>query len=125
MPNQRKQSHNRLTAQPAGRGHEEPGDLGQRVREGYETARETVAHRYRRAEGMVARNPTPSVLISFGMGFGLGMLLVMALNQREESTWSEWSHRLGDSLRHMPDRLRHVPESIARHMPEPIARHMT
>jgi hypothetical protein len=98
------------------------GQVGQRVREGYETAREAVAQRYQRAEGMIARNPASSVMIGFGLGFGLGILLTLALTQREESPWSGWS--LGDSFRHIPERLRHVPDSIARHMPESIARHM-
>ena len=44
-----------------------------RLREGLGSARETAEHGYRQAEGAIARNPAPSVLIGFGVGFGLGL----------------------------------------------------
>src|SRR3954453_16675681 len=63
-----------------GGGREEGQDVGQRlqegagqvaqhVREGYDSARDELGRRYRRAEGMMARNPAPSVLMGFGIGF--------------------------------------------------------
>jgi len=75
--------------------------VGQRLSEGYDTAREEMTRRYRRAEGMMARNPTPSVLIGFGIGFGLGLVLTTMLGERE--TWAE---------RHVPDRFRKLPDSL-------------
>jgi hypothetical protein len=84
-----------------------------RVREGYDTAREGIGRGYRRAEGTIARNPAPSVLIGFGLGFGLGVALV-SLFGREEDTWVE---------RHIPDRIRHMPDSVrdaARHVPDHV-----
>jgi len=91
-------------------------DAGQRVMEGVDYARDHMAHTYRRAEGMVARNPVPSLATSFGIGFGLGMLVTLLLTQREE-TWAE--RNIPDSWRNLPDRLRHMnlPDSVARHMP--------
>src|SRR5205823_2914604 len=50
--------------------------VSDRVREGIDTAREGIGRGYRRAEGTIARNPAPSVLIGFGVGFGLGVALV-------------------------------------------------
>jgi hypothetical protein len=53
---------------------------------------------------------------SFGLGFGLGLLVAVVMTQREES----WADRhIPDSWRDLPDRLRHMrmPETIARHMP--------
>jgi hypothetical protein len=84
-----------------------------RVREGIDAAREGMSRGYRRAEGTVARNPGQSVLIGFGLGFGLGVVLV-SLFGREEETWAE---------RHIPDRLRHMPDSVrdaARHVPDHV-----
>lgn len=83
-----------------------------RLREGYDSTREEMARRYRRAEGKIARNPTSAVLIGFGVGFGLGLALT-AMLARDEETWAD---------RYMPDSLRHLPESfqrMRRRMPEP------
>jgi len=98
---------------------ESAGDIGHRVGEGFSSAQEEMMHRYRRAEGMMARNPMPSVLIGFGIGFGLGVVLTSMLT-REES----WSDRhMPDSLRHLPDSFHNLAESI-RSLPDAIARKM-
>jgi len=83
--------------------------------------------RYRRVEGLVARNPAPSVLIGFGVGFGLGIVLTTLL-ARPEPSWSE--RHVPDSLRHLPDSfhqlaesLRNLPDSIARRLPSALSRH--
>jgi ElaB/YqjD/DUF883 family membrane-anchored ribosome-binding protein len=91
--------------------------LGDRAREGLDTASEHLGRNYRRAEGAVARHPSESVLIGFGLGVGLGVLLAVALTQREE-TWAE--RYLPDSLRdvqgslgELPDALRDLPDQIS------------
>ena len=56
--------------------------LGQRVREGLGTAQDELGRRYRHVEGTVARNPSSSVLIGFGVGFGLGVILTSLLSRR-------------------------------------------
>jgi len=99
------------------------GQVGQRLSEGYDATREELARRYRRTEGMVARNPTPSVLIGFGIGFGLGLVVTTMLAERE--TWAE---------KHVPDRLRKLPDSMqdtleqladsVRNLPDAITRHL-
>lgn len=134
MPNgKRDQSRNRITPQhertqsgassgAVSRLQEGASHVGDSVREGYDAARENVARQYERAEGLIASYPAPSVLIGFGLGLGLGILLTMSFTQREDSAWSRW--HLPDSLRDLPERMRHVPESLARHMPESIARHI-
>jgi hypothetical protein len=79
---------------------------GQRMREGCAGAGEAVSHGYRRAQGLVGRHPTPSLLIGFSLGLGLGMLLTLAVARPEEPWWRrDW--RLPDSLRHLQDRLTH------------------
>jgi len=97
--------------------------VSEQFREGYETAREELARRYRRAEGTMARNPMPSVLIGFGIGFGLGLVVTTMLGERE--TWAE---------RHVPDRIRNLPDSLhdsleqladsVRSLPDAISRHL-
>ena len=62
--------------------------VGDRLRDGLDTAREGALHGYRKAEGTVARNPGQSLLITFGIGFGVGFLLTQ-LFKGEEETWSE------------------------------------
>jgi len=93
---------------------------GERFREGYDSAREEMAHRYRQAEGMVARNPTQSIMIGFGLGFGLGVVLATMLNRPEE-TWAD--RYLPDSLRHAPDSFHHLADSV-RNLPDAIARRL-
>jgi ElaB/YqjD/DUF883 family membrane-anchored ribosome-binding protein len=95
------------------------GQVGQQVREGYDTAREGMAYQYRRAEGMIARNPASSVLVGFGVGFGLGVLLTVMMTQREEPSWYE---RHMDSMRNLPDRLRSLSDAIARRLPDSLHR---
>jgi hypothetical protein len=84
--------------------------VGGRLREGYDSAREGIGRGYRRAAGGIARNPAPSVLISFGIGFGLGVVLVSLLG-REEEIWAE---------RNIPDRIRRVPESVSESVRETV-----
>src|SRR3954467_8442150 len=61
--------------------------VGSRIQEGYESARDTAPHGYRQAEGRIARNPGPSVLLGFGVGFGLGLVLCSMFTREE--TWAE------------------------------------
>jgi len=86
-------------------------DVADRFREGYEQAREELAHRYRRAEGMMARNPGNSLLVGFGLGFGIGLAVTALLTHREE-TWAE--RYLPDSMQDLPDRLRRtrIPKAV-------------
>jgi len=96
---------------------------GERLREGYDSARDEMGRRYRRVEGTMARNPMPSVLIGFGIGFGLGLVVTTMLGERE--TWAE---------RHVPNRLRKLPDSLqdslcqladsVRNLPDTITRHL-
>lgn len=91
----------------------------QHLRENFDDAREEAARQYRRAEGMMARNPTPSVLIGFGIGFGLGLVLTTMLAQPEE-TWAE--RHLPDRLRRAPESLQDLAEAVARHLPKQFVR---
>ena len=92
--------------------------LSQRVREGLGTAQDELGRRYRHAEGTVARNPSSSVLISFGVGFGLGVILTSLLSREE--TWSE--RHLPDSVRNMPDSIHQLAEAIAKRLPSSLTR---
>ena len=99
-----------------------------RLKEGYDTAREGAMHSYRQAEGLVTRNPAPSVLVGFGVGLGLGLVLV-SLFAREE-TWAE--KYLPESLQDVPDRYKHLvsslktlPKTVQDHLPLSIAKHLS
>lgn len=85
-------------------------EVGERIRKGLGSAREMVGESYHRAEELVESNPSQAVLLSFGVGFGLGILLTMALSQREES-WFE--RHVPSSTRDLADVLRHLPERVA------------
>ncbi len=116
---------------------------GRRMHEGYDSARHEMERRYREAEGVMARNPAPSVLIALGAGFGLGLVITTMLNHSEES-WSDWSERrtndgmrmarrsMGqaqDAMNHLPgafhslaDSIRNLPSAIASHLPSAMMR---
>jgi hypothetical protein len=80
-------------------------------------ARDEIGRQYHEAEDLVVRNPMPSVLIGFGVGFGLGVVLTALLHRPEES-WAE--RHLPESLRHAGDRLHQLAESV-RDLPSGVA----
>jgi hypothetical protein len=87
-----------------GREQEDRHGVGQQMREGYQRIGAAVGQRYRRAEDLVSRHPTSSVLLGFSLGLGLGVLMTIALSQPEEPWWRrDW--RLSESLRHLQDRV--------------------
>ena len=107
-------------------------ELGRQVHEGAERVRDEMDRGYRRAETMMAMNPTTSVLIGFGLGFGLGLVVTAMLGERPRETWAE--RHLPDRLRRMPDSLhdsleqladsaRRLPDAIRGHLPSTLARH--
>ena len=95
--------------------------VGDRLREGYDSARDGVRRGYKSAERVVSHNPAPSLLVSFGVGFGLGLVACLAFAAREKDTWAE--RHLPDSLLHAPDSLRHLVEQ-ARHLPDLLKQHV-
>src|SRR5262249_55205202 len=122
--NQPRRGHNGGADEPMQGIRDQVNRVGEQVREGYGEARERAARGYRQAEGVIARNPSGGVWISFGIGLALGLLLTAPLPRREE-TWFE--RYMPDSLRDIPDRLRDVPDSLRglseslRDLPEMIA----
>ena len=101
--------------------------VGNRLQEGFDSARETAVHGYRRAEGTIARNPGPSVLLGFGVGFGLGLVLCSMFTREE--TWAE--KYLPESLQDVPQRykglvssLRSLPRTVQDHLPDAVSRHL-
>jgi len=97
------------------------GQVGEHLSAGYDSARDEMSRRYRMAERTMAENPAPSLLIGFGVGFGLGLVLTTLLS-REEETWSDWGQRHArDTMRHARDTMHQARDSArdsARHMPE-------
>jgi hypothetical protein len=112
------------------------GNAGQRVQqggeavsrhlqEGAETVRDELGRQYRRAETAVATNPMSSLLLGFGLGFGLGLVVTSMLGERERDTWA--GRHLPDRLRRMPDSLHDSLEQLAdsvRRLPETIRGHL-
>jgi hypothetical protein len=85
-----------------------------------EWGREQMAEGYRRAGEMVDQNPASSVLVAFGVGFGVGLVLTTLFSRPEES-WAE--RHMPDSLRRAPDSIQHLAESL-RNLPDAIARRL-
>ena len=103
--------------------------VGNRIKEGYGSAREGALHGYRQAEGAIARNPAPSILIGFGVGFGLGLVVCSMLVAKREETWGE--KYLPESLQDLPDRykslvssLKTLPKQVHQYLPDSISKHI-
>ncbi len=101
---------------------------GQKVQEHLGAARDQAAHGYRQAEGMVARNPSQSMLLGFGLGVGLGILLATLVTREEERPWYD---RYSDRLRGLPDyareqlqsaqkSVRHGIDEVSRRLPDSL-----
>ena len=135
MPNSKNQNQNGGSTPGAGDQLKNVGqqvkqgaeEVSNRLREGFDTAREGTLHGYRQAEGMIARNPNPSLLVGFGVGFGLGLVLCSMFTREE--TWAE--KYLPESLQDAPDRynrlvasLKSLPRSVHDHLPSSIAKHL-
>jgi hypothetical protein len=95
---------------------------------GSDNAREIAAEAYGRARGAMSAHPTSSVLLGFGLGFGVGLLLTEVLRKREDTWYARYVpdrmrhmpeslRQIGDSIRHIPDQLAHLPEAVARYAP--------
>ena len=119
--------------------------MGHNLHDRMESMQSGISDGYHKAENTVAQNPLPSVLIGFGLGVGVGLVLTTLFSKPEES-WSGWSHRhardamrgAGDSfhraehaaghipntLHHLADSIRNLPEAIARHLPSALSRHV-
>lgn len=92
------------------------GQVAQQAGEHYDNIREGALKGYRQAEGTIARNPAPAVLIGFGVGFGLGVVLTSLLARREEETWAE--KYLPNSLKNVPDQASSLASSLKKKVPD-------
>ncbi len=102
--------------------------LAQRAKDSYGPAREAAFSGYRQAEGTIARNPAPSILIGFGVGFGLGVVLCSLFTKKEE-TWSE--KYLPESLQDLPDHyeslvssLKGLPKAVHQQLPRSVSKYL-
>ena len=80
------------------------------------TAREGALKGYRQAEGAIARNPAPAMLIGFGVGFGLGVVLCSLLASQKEETWAD--KYLPDSLKNVPDQAGALAGKLKKQVPD-------
>ena len=99
------------------------------AKEQYGNAREQALKGYRQAEGTIARNPAPAMLIGFGVGFGLGVVLCSLLTKKEE-TWTE--KYLPESLQNVPDQyqslvstLKGLPKTVQSQLPKSVSKYLS
>jgi hypothetical protein len=112
MPSKSRISHNRHDGQA--RQAQPTQGLGRAT----QRASEAVRHSYDAAAGLVSDNPATSVLIVFGVGFGLGLLIGHVLGQpaREESGINRFGRAMLDRMAQI------MPESVSKLMPDAISR---
>jgi hypothetical protein len=88
----------------------------------YEAASNRMSEAYEGTEDMVRQHPATSLLVTFGVGLGVGLALTAILMPApRRSTWAErnlpdWASRdrlasALSSLSHLPDKVSHVRPS--------------
>lgn len=103
--------------------------LAQQAKEHYGNLSEGAMKGYRQAEGAIARNPAPAMLIGFGVGFGLGVVICSLLTRKEE-TWAE--KYLPESLQDVPDQyktllgqLKGLPKTVQSQLPRSVSKYLS
>ena len=98
-------------------GHEAAEESENPMHQALDSAREGVMQAQSAAGRLVSKYPAPSVLMSFGFGLGVGLLVASTFPRR--STWGHhsWAQnlRMPDSVRHFAEELRHMPEHVYKH----------
>ena len=64
--------------------------------------------------GIVRRNPLTAVMTGFALGLGFGLAMTLLITRRERSWYQE---NIAGTLQNLPERLRHVPDSIGAYVP--------
>jgi hypothetical protein len=90
-----------------GETYRERGHAAGELAEGQECATHAVGR-------MVDRYPYASLLTGVGVGFGFGMALTLLLPRRQPSWYEQY---VPESMHHLPERLRKVPETLGSYLP--------
>jgi hypothetical protein len=69
---------------------------------------------------VVARYPLTTLVASFSVGFGLGVLATAVFTREDRGWWER--HNLTESLHDVSSGLRRIPAMIAQHLPDSLAR---
>jgi hypothetical protein len=69
-----------------------------------------------RIEQLIQRNPMSSVLTGFGLGFGFGLMVTLLISRQRQQTWFE--RTIPESIQHLPERFKRVPETWASYVPD-------
>jgi hypothetical protein len=99
-----------------------PESVQSRLKETTQSARSALARGYQQTGRLVEQHPGSALLLSFGAGFGLGLLIATILSDGDRPRRRDWD--VADYLRGIPEQLRHLPQTLARHVPDSIARHI-
>jgi ElaB/YqjD/DUF883 family membrane-anchored ribosome-binding protein len=107
------------------------------IQSGFEAIGQQASRTWQSAEGTVSEHPATSLMVSFGIGFGLGLIVTAMLSQSEES-WGDWAdrqtrgtrdhanealRRLPDAFHSLADSIRAMPAAFAERMPSGFSRH--
>jgi hypothetical protein len=78
----------------------------------YESAGNRMTEAYHGTEDMIREHPATSLLVTFGIGFGVGLALTTLLMPPRRRTWAErnlpdWASRdrLSELLSHLPEKV--------------------
>jgi hypothetical protein len=68
-----------------------------------------------RVQQFVSDRPHTSLMTAVGVGFGLGLLVTLLLNRREEESWFE--RYAPDALQDLPERFQHARDKVTSAVP--------
>jgi len=80
----------------------------------YEAAGNRMTEAYHGTEDMVRHNPTISLAVTFGVGFGLGLALTaLLMPPPRRRTWTERNLPDWMTREHLSEILSHLPEKVS------------
>jgi hypothetical protein len=94
----------------------------------YREAQDRVVEAYHQTEDMVRQHPASSALVTFGVGFGLGLLLTAMLSPpSRRQSWYESHMPSMPNMPSMPDWFSRdqLTDAIARVMPDALRKRLS
>jgi hypothetical protein len=94
--------------------------FGEQAPSTYEDVKHQVGDAYHQTEELVRRNPGYSALTTFGVGFGLGLLMTAMLMPPRRRTWYDTAR---EYMPRTPD-MSHMSNAISRYLPDSVSRYL-
>jgi hypothetical protein len=93
--------------------------FGDQAQSTYEEVKHQAGDMLHQTEDLVRRNPGTSALTTFGIGFGLGLLVTAMLMPPRRRTWYDAAR---EYMPRTPD-MSHMQSAMSRYLPDSVSRY--